>query len=505
MVGDLLPYADGHQRISIRLTRSQLVPRLGKMVCAGKRDARPISRSFRRARFRLVVTLWGPALLAANLLLARGQQAATTSAASTPQRGEEKQKPTQAASSTPTQAEDAVLEQAVDAAHRDPQVLIKNLENFLHRFPGSPRREQILRLIYRQAIQANDPRDAIHYAEELLEIHPRDPALLSSLVELLDRQNDAAGRAKAITYATQFIDVGEKDATEPTPNHMSPEQWQETISLVRANGYLMRGKLYAKAAENDKAFADYEKSYAAYPSAPVAERLGDLAAKKGDGDRALEYYATAFAFPERSVDPEHREELRKKLGDVYTSKYKTEKGLGDLILARYDELNRALQERVPASSGLNAEIHDPFQFVLHRLDGTPVRLADYRGKVMLMDFWATWCGPCRLAGRMVERVLNDFQGQAEPSFLAVNVDAERGGVAGYVREEQWKIPVAYADGLDRLLEVSALPTILIFDRQGRIVFRTEGVDPASFQQQVEEKLRELLASRAAPSSPAPSR
>jgi len=106
---------------------------------------------------------------------------------------------------------------------------------------------------------------------------------------------------------------------------------------------------------------------------------------------------------------------------------------------------------------------------------------------------------------MVERVLNDFQGQAEPSFLAVNVDAERGGVAGYVREEQWKIPVAYADGLDRLLEVSALPTILIFDRQGRIVFRTEGVDPASFQQQVEEKLRELLASRAAPSSPAPSR
>lgn len=495
MVGDLLRYAEGHQHISIRLTRSQLVPRLRKMVCSGKRDARPISRTFRRAHFQLVVTLWGLALLAANQVLARGQQAANTSARSSSQSTEEKQQT----------AEDAALEQAVDSAHRDPQVLIKNLENFLQRFPGSSRREQILRLIYRQAIQANDPRDAIHYAEELLVIHPRDPALLSSLVELLDRQNDAASRAKAITYATQFIDVGEKDATEPAPNHMSPEQWQETISLVRANGYLLRGKLYAKAAENEKAFADYQQSYAAYPSAPVAERLGDLAAKKGDGDRALEYYATAFAFPERSVDPEHREELRKKLGYVYTSKYKTEKGLGDLILARYDELNRALQERVSASSSLNAEIHDPFQFVLHRLDGTPVRLADYRGKVMVMDFWATWCGPCRLAGRIVERVLNDFQGQAEPSFLAVNVDAERGGVAGYVREEQWKIPVAYADGLDHLLEVSALPTIMIFDRQGRVVFRSEGVDPATFQQQVEQKLREVLASGAAASPPAPSR
>jgi thiol-disulfide isomerase/thioredoxin len=260
-----------------------------------------------------------------------------------------------------------------------------------------------------------------------------------------------------------------------------------------AAAYVMRGKLYAKSGETDKAMADYEKSYAAYPSEHLAERLGDLAAKKNDLERALNEYATAFAFPGPGIDPSHREEVRRKLGSCYVALHQSEKGLGDLVLTRYDELMRELAPRFKDSRQPVANLKDPFAYVLERTDGSPLRLADYRGKVLVLEFWATWCGPCRMEGKLLERVAENFRNQPAAVFLAVNVDEDRAGVPAFLKGEQWTIPVAYAQGLDRLLGVQALPTLVIFDRNGRVVFRLEGLDYERFVETLDKKLRETLS------------
>jgi len=401
-------------------------------------------------------------------------------------------------SSSPAEDETEALDKAVNSAQSDPQALIKNLEYFLSRFPQSKRREQVLRTIFKEALEANEPRTAASYAEKLLETHPDDPSLLSALVDLLERESNSASLARAALYATRFINHVLKLPKDPEPSSdVTADRWHESTALMLASGYLMRGKVYAKAGEDEKAFPDYENSIAAYPPSQVAERLGDLSVKKGDEGRALDYFATAFAFPEKTSDPAHRNELRKKLGSAYVAKYKTEKGLGDLILARYDELSHSLQLRFKTPAQPNAQVHDPIQFVLERLDGSPVRLADYRGKVVVMDFWATWCGPCRLEGKILERVVQTFHNEPAASFLAVNVDEERAGVANFVKQEQWKIPVVYAQGLDHFLEVTALPTLVIFDRQGRVVFREAGMDPDTFEKQLENKIRQVLAQQSA--------
>ena len=337
--------------------------------------------------------------------------------------------PPQTAEKSSLEAQESqALQDAVRSSEDNPQVLIKNLEAFLERFPASARREQVLQFVYQSALRANDPQTAIQYGEKLLALKPADPALLSSLVDLFDRQDDASSRVKALQYAMKFVERAEKEVNESAPSAAGKGKSPESASVMLAAAYVTRGKLYAKSGESDKAMADYEKSYAAYPTQQLAERLGDLAAKENDLERALNEYATAFAFPGPGTDPSHQEEIRRKLGSCYVALHQSEEGLGDMVLTRYDELMRELAPRFKDSRQPIANLKDPFAYVLERTDGSPLRLADYRGKVLVLEFWATWCGPCREALPHLRNIAKKFDGQPLV-VLSVSLDAN---------EEQWK-------------------------------------------------------------------
>jgi thiol-disulfide isomerase/thioredoxin len=397
--------------------------------------------------------------------------------------------------SSPEEEEARALGNAVRSAQGNPQALIQNLEEFLARFPKTPRREQVLRTIYQQALATNVPAKAISAGERLLEFSPDDPSLLSTLVELLGRYppTDGHSQQRALYYATRLVEQTERDGKQSPPSGVSEEKWEQSQSLMRATAYLMRGKIYTRMGKTASAVAELQKSYEAYPTSQVAERLGDLLASSGQADRALDYYVTAFAFPEKEADPTGREQLRLKLGSLYLAQHPSEAGLGDLILKRYDELTRMLAPRMKSRGDPNVDLHDPFDFVLERPDGSAMKMADYRGKVVVMEFWATWCSPCRLEGKLLERVWEEFRQDARAVFLAVNVDEDRNMVPSFLQEEGWTIPVAYAQGIDRLLRVRAIPTLLVFDSTGRVVFRQQGLDLSSFVETVEKKVREALA------------
>jgi thiol-disulfide isomerase/thioredoxin len=123
---------------------------------------------------------------------------------------------------------------------------------------------------------------------------------------------------------------------------------------------------------------------------------------------------------------------------------------------------------------------------LTALDGTTISLAQLRGKVVLLNFWATWCGPCRMEIPELERLQRDYAGKLQIVGLAVDDPQEEGpNTAGRVRMTalrfQMNYPVAMANQAvqDSFGGTAAIPTTLVIDQQGEIVMRHIGANPYS--------------------------
>ncbi|MCY3971376.1 MAG: TlpA disulfide reductase family protein [Acidobacteria bacterium] len=122
-----------------------------------------------------------------------------------------------------------------------------------------------------------------------------------------------------------------------------------------------------------------------------------------------------------------------------------------------------------------------------RMDGVEEALADYRGRVVLLDFWATWCKPCIAALPTLRELVAELPADRFV-LLAVSVDAELETAVEFMEKEpmpwvNWH--VGMTSELTKVLDVSAFPTYLLLDEQGRILARTSSL-PDDFLALIEE-------------------
>jgi thiol-disulfide isomerase/thioredoxin len=383
------------------------------------------------------------------------------------------------------------LEKAIARAGNDRAALVRNLKDYLTRYPDAPRKAAVYRALVESCQQLKDDTCALNYSERLIAIEPDDSEMMLLAVGLLQRQGDEDGLRRASGYVTRVLDRVEKAPPEDRSSQESAEEWKSRQEQLRAVLYYLRGQVEDSQKEYDSSVKDLDASYSIEPNAAAAELLGEIYELKNQSSLAIEEYALAFVLPEEGPTGKiDRREVREKLGNVWRQVHRTDEGLGNLILATFDRLAVPPAKATPLTRNQSAK--DTYDFVLRGLDGKEVPLAAYRGKTLVMSFWATWCGPCREQEPLLIKVEKIYAGNSKVDFLAVNADEDESQVPAFLALEKWDIPIAYADGLDQFLKVETLPTLLIFGPDGRIVFRTNGLDEDTFIPSLNSAIQQSL-------------
>ena len=205
--------------------------------------------------------------------------------------------------------------------------------------------------------------------------------------------------------------------------------------------------------------------------------------------------ADAFAIADPRASDADRAADRKTLAEMYVKSHGSETGLGDAILAAYDRTKLLLDARKSHLQAIdpNFGVADPMRFVLTGLDGKKLGLGSLKGKVMILDFWATWCVPCRSQHPLYEVVKQKFKDRDDVVFLAIDADEDRPLVEPFLDEQKWSHAVYFEDGLQRLLKVEQIPTTIMFDKQGRLWSRMNGFIPERFVDTLTDRIKEALA------------
>ena len=142
------------------------------------------------------------------------------------------------------------------------------------------------------------------------------------------------------------------------------------------------------------------------------------------------------------------------------------------------------------------------EFALSDADGRTVKLSDYKGKVILLDFWATWCGPCKFEiPGFVE--LQTKYGKHGLQVIGVSVDDTVKQLQPYVAEYKMNYPVlqglGHNDVQDAFGPIWALPISVIISRDGKICAKHAGLPPSrSAGEPLEKAVKDAFESEIKP-------
>lgn len=208
--------------------------------------------------------------------------------------------------------------------------------------------------------------------------------------------------------------------------------------------HILLGRLHESAGRALDAISAFESAVALNPFDPEAQgALARLHAEQGDADRARRHQRY-LAIRAAGGDDVPRHPIHERVGDI--------------VVPDYDSVDQARK-----AVGNTAAAFD-----VPGLEDTRLRLSDHRGKVVVVDFWATWCGPCR---EMMPH-LSQLQEQRGAEGLVVIglTDEEEAKVAPFLARN----PVTYAIGVDaadalKTYGVSSLPTAFVVGRDGKVV------------------------------------
>jgi thiol-disulfide isomerase/thioredoxin len=396
-------------------------------------------------------------------------------------------------------AEREELQRALAEANSSEIEVLRVVEKYLALHPATSFRPDLEHRAAEAAIAIHNNALIVRYGEASLARVPDDTKLLPAVIRALLALDTREAAEHALRLARHTEDLVRQMQKDGNPSNLSPIEWRYQTDRLLNRALTDEARATGIMGSPADALALARRAFEIYPDAAAAREMAFWFERLGKPAEAIHSLADAFMIPDPQAVESERAADRARLGELYRKVKGSEDGLGALCLEAYDRTttlltarDESLHRNEPNSGRTNA-----LDFTLSGLDGKSLTMATLKGKVVVIDLWATWCIPCREQHPLYEQVKERFRDNSSVVFLSIDADADRAVVKPFLDRMKWQGPVYFEDGLARLFAVDGLPATILLDRNGHLYTHLNGfLDKNHFADLLTERIRDALAAPA---------
>ena len=281
----------------------------------------------------------------------------------------------------------------------------------------------------------------------------------------------------ALKYSEKGIELARKEVENPTgkkPPYVDESEWKTSKKNSLAMILDTYGNIQSELGNNNAAVKSFEEAVQITESdmSEINESYISALFKLGDFEK-VKQKAEQFISAGKSTN-KMKEILKEAFIKTGGSKDNVDKYLGEINASANENMKEKLK-----SSIMNKPAP---KFTLKDLKGNPVSLADFKGQTVIVDFWATWCGPCLQSFPIMEKAVNKFGKERNVKFLFVNtwerVDDKLKNATDFIAKNKYPFHVLLDDKNEVIdsYGVEGIPTKFIIDKNGNIRFKSVGLE-----------------------------
>lgn len=338
----------------------------------------------------------------------------------------------------------------------EPPKQIKRLEKLLLlQRPNAGMKRYIYEQIFDTAEKSEDANSMIKYGAALYAIERSDTVILSKIALALAKQK------KNLQTALRYARLAEKATLEYQPVKRP------------ANDGLTEAEWHKERFTENQQQQHYKKI-----RATALDALGYALCQTGNCDEAETKLRESVALNRSEQNLTHLSFVLEKLGKrEEAEKYAAEAKA---------EYTRKLKESI---------INEPAQdFELIATDGRRVKLSDLQGKVVMMDFWTTWCAPCIESVPVLNELYEKYKARGlEILYVSADDEADMPKIIPFAQKHKINFPVLFDNGgVKASYKITGFPTVVFIDKNGKLRFRETGFGKTESPRKYQTIINELL-------------
>jgi thiol-disulfide isomerase/thioredoxin/Tfp pilus assembly protein PilF len=348
--------------------------------------------------------------------------------------------------------------------------VIERAPRFLDRFPASTERISVNDALVEATIATPTvpAEQLVQLIEARITARP-DPAVYLAGGHAL--ANRRARLDEAIRLAQGSVEAASTFIQENLGSYKMEGKIQNALSRSRAAGADLAGWAYFLKNDLASAAAKLEEADRLSRSGDMANQyhLAELARARGELDAARERYLTSLTL---SGPAALRESARTALAAVHTTLGNDPAEFDAYLKAELDRRTAERRERLTQSL-LDKQLPP---IAITDLSGRPVELAGLRGRVVLLNFFSSWCGACRAELPHVKAAYEKYRGDESVAFLAVSLDDDPKRLERYLAEMKFPFPVARSTqkAAEEAFSVFDVPATFYLDRSMVVRYEARG-------------------------------